>query len=827
LADEQRSQGPARDPGVRDRYQLVDRTGHTAGEMSVAAVTGLIRQGRLFRSDKVVKNGGEIQRLDRLAELLDIFDELMPPGLRVSGDALHALPALSGDFDPLGFADLLTQLYQEKRTGRLFVFDTRSENARVLIFRAGQVISAMSDAEDEWLGKLLLSQGIIDEPAYRQAVELRKLNGSRLGSALVYLEKLSSRQLRRALSVQAMERLLNVFRVRDGRFNFVDDDTAGAEEILLVASTRDIIETGLSAAMGAREVADIMAGYGDPVFRVAFDPDRAGDLSDSDRKVLEIIRRGTPLSGLLDGVAKAARLTNAEARLRIMTLMKFGILEVGGAEVGALEENLRKIQRHDFFRMLDLRRAATADDVVAGHGKKTKEYAAAARSSDTKAVARLRGKIRARLDQARDTLLDEDGRPIYERALQLGLDYHQPEIKRRLRHERLTQKARGFLAKNEPAQALVALLETVKLMPDDPQGWVDIGWARFLDSERDEEAAAGSILDIQRALKMAGDLDSAYLTMGKIYRLAGDLPKAEKNLRKALSLNPRNNEAQSQLRLLFSRELDRGGMPKIEFKMAGGVAPVLLTAGVVIGALFACANIVPGGPEVWPEVQAGQSAEKDRRINPRLRQMFEAARDRLKEEVDYKIPLDEQVLGNVEGYFLVDDSWFWVRRAVLLILGLLGILFINKESIDEFPWAGERPGWIMAAIPYGLVVGFFSPTLATPTGLGALLGMSAFQVLAEQVFFFWFVGRGLLKTIDHPIGAGVLMAVVFGLYQLTFCAIFSLSGVDTILGVLQVTCFAGGAYAFLLIKSGGVIAPLIAHLVINSVMIISSVLALS
>ena len=157
----------------------------------------------------------------------------------------------------------------------------------------------------------------------------------------------------------------------------------------------------------------------------------------------------------------------------------------------------------------------------------------------------------------------------------------------------------------------------------------------------------------------------------------------------------------------------------------------------------------------------------------------------------------------------------------------MGILFINRESLEEFPWAGKQPGWIMAAIPYGLAVGLLSPTLATPTSLGVVLGMSAFQVLAEQVFFFWFVGRGLLKAIDHPIGAGALTAVIFGLYQLTFCATLAQSGTDIVMGVLQVTCFAGGAYAFLLIRSGGVIAPFIAHLVVNSVMMAYSVMALS
>lgn len=825
--DDRGSQGAAGDPGPTGRYQLVDRTGHKAGEMSLAAIAGLIRQGRLFRSDQVAKDSGDVQRLDALPELLEIFDEVMPQGMRAAEGGRHQLPALSGAFDTLGFADLLTQLYQEKRTGRLFVFDSQTEKARVLVFRSGQVISAMSDAEDEWLGKLLLSQGIIDDAAYRQAVELRKLNGSRLGSALVYLEKLSSRQLKRALSVQAMERLLNVFRVRDGRFNFVNDDTAGAEEILLVASTRDLIETGLSAALSARQVDEIMAGYGDPVFRVNFDPERAGDLSDSDRQILELMRGGAALSALIGQVAKAARLTTSEARLRIITLMKFGVLEVGGAEVSGLEENLRKIQRQDFFLMLDLRRASTGDEIRAAHAQKTEAYDAQARSTDTQAVAALRAKIAKRLDAARDTLLDEDRRPIYERALQLGLDYHQPEVQRRLSHERMVQKSRSLLASNDAAGALECLLEAVKLMPDDPQGWIDIGWARFLSSDKSADAAAAAIDDVQRALKMAGDLDAAHLTIGKIYRLAGDLEKAEKSLRKALSLNPRNNEAQSQLRLLFTRELDRGGMPKIEFKLTGGsIVPIALALFVILG-MFAAANLVPGGPETWPEIQTAQPQVEGEPLDPRLQEMFDSARDRFKAEVNYDIPLNEQVLGNVEGYYLVDDSWYWIRRGVLLFLGLIGILFINRESFTDIPIAGKQPGWVMAALPYGLLVGLVGPAIVTPTALGPLLGMALFHVFAEQVFFIWFLARALLKGFSNPLVGAALTALLFGLYQLSFASTLTLGGFDLVMGVMQVACFAGGAYVLLLFKSGGILAPFIAHLTVTAAMMVSSVLTLS
>ena len=103
--------------------------------------------------------------------------------------------------------------------------------------------------------------------------------------------------------------------------------------------------------------------------------------------------------------------------------------------------------------------------------------------------------------------------------------------------------------------------------------------------------------------------------------------------------------------------------------------------------------------------------------------------------------------------------------------------------------------------------------MSTTSSLGTLAGMSAYHVLAEQVFFIWFIGYGLLKAMEHqPGGAVAITAGLYTAYQLTYFAILNSPGQMMVLDVARIGAFVGGASALFLWRSGGVVAPFLAHL---------------
>ena len=101
--------------------------------------------------------------------------------------------------------------------------------------------------------------------------------------------------------------------------------------------------------------------------------------------------------------------------------------------------------------------------------------------------------------------------------------------------------------------------------------------------------------------------------------------------------------------------------------------------------------------------------------------------------------------------------------------------------------------------------------------------MTFVHVLAEQLFFFGFIGRMLTKSLDSPALAVGLTAVIFGAHQLTYYSTLQRETTLMFQGIAQMAAFAGGAYALLWWASGGLLAPFIAHFLINGLMMFRAV----
>lgn len=863
MAQADSEKAPEAGTAEADTYALIDRTSHVQAERSLEALTDLVRQGRLFRSDLVVKNGASARQLGELPEVAAVFDELMPATF--AADDLRAAPTLIGRADPLAICGVFSRLWRDRRTGRLFVRNEAGAEWMVA-FREGRPINATSNVEREAIGEMLIAQGLIDADAFNEAVEHRKAMGGRIGSALISLDKLSKRDLNRVLSLQAMERLVNVFRQPAGTFRYVPGDNAAQDEMRLLVSVRDIIETGLATGLPAVEVTRVLSEMGDPVLRVEVSEGLADGLSESDQQVLGILGGGARLSVCLPQMAQAAALTIAEARTRVLALMRYGVIGVADETFRALEATLQRLQGFNYFRVLDVRRADAAPAIEAAFKARVAEYGAAEVPDDVEFVRAMRGQIREVLDRARRTLLDEDERTLYERAVQLGLDFDDAEVRRRLEHELLLTRGKSLLEQQKYSEAQAAFVRADKLVPGDARLRIQIGWATFLGSARDTTAASEAVRDVRRAIEMAGDSDEAQLYIGKIYRLSGDATLAEDHLRKAIALKPNNNEAQSELRLLFSRELDRGkggAAASIKFEGSAGLSvKVSIFAALVFVLLYVGANMLPGGLTVWPDAKVesllklsgGEQAELNAlpqiRLNYDEEQMLAAAR-RLKapETVNNKekafaylrtnfevkdilealksgrtVAPDQQVLGNGEYFFAIDDMWWWARRGVLLVMGLLGILlFLRRDT--PLLIGGERVGLGLAGIPYGVVVGFLAaPIEVVSPDLGPLLGMASFHVLAEAVFFFAFLGRAFFKDFKEIPGVAVgLCAVLYALYHATYFSVLQLGVGGMLPDLIRIGAFGGAAYMGIMwLSRGGLLGPTLAHLAMWFTLIIRS-----
>lgn len=190
------------------------------------------------------------------------------------------------------------------------------------------------------------------------------------------------------------------------------------------------------------------------------------------------------------------------------------------------------------------------------------------------------------------------------------------------------------------------------------------------------------------------------------------------------------------------------------------------------------------------------------------------------------IPINMRVFGILESYWLRADQFWWLRRGLLLIVALLGLASVKPWEAEpaprgrsqeaQRPWRFEaKPAliWSLSAALYGVVVGYLSPTLSSPTPTFELLGMIGLHTLAEQLTFTTLLCGALFKnTRGLPFSALLSATAVFTLYRLSYIHLWYLSLDQMALSVLQAGLFIGGVTFFLAWKTRSMLPPLIAHL---------------
>ena len=99
-----------------------------------------------------------------------------------------------------------------------------------------------------------------------------------------------------------------------------------------------------------------------------------------------------------------------------------------------------------------------------------------------------------------------------------------------------------------------------------------------------------AISAVRRALEFERSRP-AYLAISKIYRLVGNRDSARNHLNRATQINGDNGEAWAQLGLLNAQK-DSGSTIRFQLDMGQGIGVILTFALLVIGAMYAGANVL-------------------------------------------------------------------------------------------------------------------------------------------------------------------------------------------------------------------------------------------
>ena len=152
--------------------------------------------------------------------------------------------ALQGTIQDFGLADIFQLIGIQRKTGTLTL--QNDEDEVTVKFSEGQVVGAdtrLRNLED-LLGSVLVRTGRITEAHLQEALGVQKDTLQRLGFILVDQRFISEEDLREALRIQVTQIVYRLFRWREGRYHFDQQEQVEFEKLFDPVSAETILMEG-------------------------------------------------------------------------------------------------------------------------------------------------------------------------------------------------------------------------------------------------------------------------------------------------------------------------------------------------------------------------------------------------------------------------------------------------------------------------------------------------------------------------------------------------------------------------------------------------------
>jgi serine/threonine protein kinase/curved DNA-binding protein CbpA len=163
-----------------------------------------------------------------------------------------------------------------------------------------------------------------------------------------------------------------------------------------------------------------------------------------------------------------------------------------------------------------------------------------------------------------DAIDTEEKREKYRQIRQLGYDHKESEediVRKVLEAEVLFKKAKTLVKLSKYDEAIAAMKDAVARKPRDIELKIHLRYFEFLPNKSDRVGEAGrAIADIAKMMKGdENEIASAFLILGRLYKVVSRDDLATKAFKKVLKFDPKNHEAESELRLANMREQKKKG----------------------------------------------------------------------------------------------------------------------------------------------------------------------------------------------------------------------------------------------------------------------------
>jgi hypothetical protein len=167
-----------------------------------------------------------------------------------------AKSGLRGSLSSMALPDLLQWASRAQKTGTLVLRDERI--AKKIHFLGGLVIGSSSTDPGDYLGQVLLSEGLISEEHLREAMETQARTRVMLGRLLVQRGLVSEDRVAAVLRHKAEETIYSLFLWTEGEFEFLDGELPPSEQVRIKIQIEEVLLEGVRRYDTSRKIRELL-----------------------------------------------------------------------------------------------------------------------------------------------------------------------------------------------------------------------------------------------------------------------------------------------------------------------------------------------------------------------------------------------------------------------------------------------------------------------------------------------------------------------------------------------------------------------------------------
>jgi len=511
---------------------------------------------------------------------------------------------LQGTLKRTPFARLLQRLFSKRASGSLLLL--RDTTKKIVVFVEGYPVSVRSNVLGETLGRILLEKKLITSEILAESVGRMQKEKRHQGEILVEMGALSPFNLERALVEQVEAKLFEVFSWSDGKFMFKAGDAAAGELRLLERSPAATILEGIRRHYDEDRQQAALEKYAHQYVGLTSDPLlRLQDMT-SDPVELAFIQ-SIDGSKQMEVILERAEISREKARLLLVALSEAGMLQrlesttkkksaapvapspssvpVLGAPAtpppttaplasGQLSMMLQTVRTQDYFWALDVERDAPAADIDRAYEALARSFHADRYRLSPEDDRKAAQEIFDKLGEAHRTLLDPVKRKAYLAKLSRSdgeVQEEAPPPRARLYTPPPPSSAPAATSPSNAAaralyevglehlkarrhhEAVEALRQAARLIPNEADFRAALGWALFRQAPADARAGRAAVAELRRALQLDERHRAAAQHLAEIYAQTGQPDLAVQELERLLAIDPAATEVAEELHRLRTK----------------------------------------------------------------------------------------------------------------------------------------------------------------------------------------------------------------------------------------------------------------------------------